>query len=708
MEKHTTTKTTKEEQLQKQKEEQAAELEDRIIYAEANKDGKDSRSALANGGCGVCERQGFPIFLVRKAPISKNFNLAQKMGETIKLLEDNREPPIDLVTHKYVYRTLRVGYVYILVKHKTKGWEFLGYEVTPSGVFRHKTITDLKERNIKEIPESCTKDGNHHIPGSFINIDTSIYEGEAYIAYTRRAWSQGKNSTIEKYLKLMNESSITIEVPSRKRSSSTTGDSSTKEHFEIDIRLEKAIKRFTKINLNQEAYKDPSKLTDGGKRSFEFQKLKSDNSLLELAADPRFIITHDGKKRLLSSKNFITAHKFNSLRDRSNANNKEFLATSFVLDAQIEKLEQTREYKVPVVVLEDTFGIAEELSLQRQLRIEPIAQLVIKSEEIYNQKIDEHFNKILGSKRVDIPSHEDENDENVNQPKNTPNSNNIMISQDYNYYYNATLAAGVNADYFREKTLHKRKTLSLINEYRNQIKAIELSKAREELEYDYISESRIGINRQTSVWPKTEYLLSKGYFEVPMTAEEKINHLKKINKKDGFFKKAEYFDVKAFKHNSIINGRAELDALMRTSKHLEKYEKLLKPGAETQFTNLEKNRYNAIISSINHFSQDYLYYLLWLLGFPFLSKHTPDKMSQFNDCKFWLIECDTNCSNNHVGYLSDFLAIIDFTCIGGVTNPIQIALWENLINYDDGIFYHLLDGRSNSFWELIIKKRLNI
>ncbi|OCF96476.1 hypothetical protein [Gilliamella sp. wkB308] len=180
------------------------------------------------------------------------------------------------------------------------------------------------------------------------------------------------------------------------------------------------------------------------------------------------------------------------------------------------------------MVQEDPFGIAEELSLQRQLRIEPIAQLVIKSEEIYNQKIDEHFNKILGSKRVDRPSHEDEN---VNQPQNTPNSNKIIISQDYNYYYNATLAAGVNADYFREKTLHKRKTLSLINEYRNQIKAIELSKAQEELEYDYISESRIGINRQTSVWPKTKYLLSKGYFEVPMTAEEKLNHLKKLIKR---------------------------------------------------------------------------------------------------------------------------------------------------------------------------------
>lgn len=215
---------------------------------------------------------------------------------------------------------------------------------------------------------------------------------------------------------------------------------------------------------------------------------------MELAADPRFIITHDGKKRLLSSKNFITAHKFNSLRDRSKTNSKEFLATSFVLDAQIEKLEKTRQYKVPVVVVEDTFGIAEELSLQRQLRIEPIAQLVIKSEEIYNQKIEEHFNKILGSKRVHRISHEETNDENVNQ---SPNSNNLMISQDYDYYYNATLAAGVNEDYFKEETLHKRKTLSLINEYRNQIKAIELSKAQEEPEYDYISKTNIGAYEQT-------------------------------------------------------------------------------------------------------------------------------------------------------------------------------------------------------------------
>lgn len=143
--------------------EKQADLIDKIIYAEADTGNKDSRSDLAQGGCGVCERKGFPLFLVRKAPISLDYPFAGDSSQMRSLVKDNREPEAGLITHRYVYRTLRVGYVYILVKHKQKGWEFLGYEITPSGVYRHKSITDVKERNIKEIPQSCTKDNHHHI-----------------------------------------------------------------------------------------------------------------------------------------------------------------------------------------------------------------------------------------------------------------------------------------------------------------------------------------------------------------------------------------------------------------------------------------------------------------------------------------------------------------------------------------------------------------
>ena len=348
--------TEQTETISKEKQKKAEDLEDRIIYGELDK-GKDSHSPLANGNCGVCERKGFPIFLVRKAPVSASFISAHNIGlAEKKLSDDNREPEVDLITHKYVYRTLRVGYVYILVKHKQKGWEFMGYEVTPSGVFRHKTITDVKERNVKEIPTGCTEgSNNHHIPGSFINIDTSVYEGEAYIAYTRRAWSQGKNSTIEKYLKLMNESSLTIDLPSKKEQDSSESQDEAAQVVERNtktIELDTALKRFTKINLNEESYKDPDKLTEGGKRSFRFSQLKSANSLLELAVDPKMIVHNDNEnndednqKELIQDENtFITAHKFNSLRDRKgkgaekgNGVEYEYEAESTKLRDQIEK-----------------------------------------------------------------------------------------------------------------------------------------------------------------------------------------------------------------------------------------------------------------------------------------------------------------------------------------------------------------------------------
>lgn len=64
--------TEQTETISKEKQKKAEDLEDRIIYGELDK-GKDSHSPLANGNCGVCERKGFPIFLVRKAPVSATF-----------------------------------------------------------------------------------------------------------------------------------------------------------------------------------------------------------------------------------------------------------------------------------------------------------------------------------------------------------------------------------------------------------------------------------------------------------------------------------------------------------------------------------------------------------------------------------------------------------------------------------------------------------
>ncbi|MFQ0996129.1 toxin VasX [Gilliamella sp. CG25] len=714
MEKQETNKTTEEEQQKKRKEEQAAELEDRIIYAEANKDGKDSRSALANGGCGVCERKGFPIFLVRKAPISTSFSLAQQMGEAIKFTDTKREPQVDLLTHKYVYRTLRVGYVYILVKHKTKGWEFLGYEVTPSGVFRHKTITDLKERNVKEIPAACTKDGNnHHIPGSFINIDTSVYEGEAYIAYTRRAWSQGENSAVEKYLKLMNESSITIDLPSKQNQgndSSQNGQNSNTESAKRNtktIDLDTALKRFTKINLNQAAYKDPNQLTEGGKRSFEFNKLLSDNSLLELAAKPTTIVHNEGNddendnddKQLIENKNtFITAHKFNSLRDRHKANKKEYLDSCDVLKNQINTFEKDKRFVVPVVVIEDPFGIAEELSLQRQLKIEPITQLIIQSEEIYAKKIDENYKKIIeANKRLD-----EKYNAILNNKEPVSDKSIFDDINEHQYYdtYHSLSSNIISKEYFKEERLHKRKTLALINEYRNQIISSETAKAKDKVFYDYYTYIDTGQGPLFNNFPKSEGYLKQGFVEIAMSKEEKSKHLEKFKGLMGIT----YLDVRAFKQNNT----AEQAANENIEKQLEKYNSLINTSEEQNFIAKEQADYNKLVESIVKLSQDYFYYLTWLFGFNGCSQYAPSVINQYNDCEFWLIECDTNCSNNHVGYLTDFIKLIDFTCLGNVKMEEQSAVWDTLLNNADSLFYHLIDGQQGSFWELVFNKRLNI
>ncbi|WP_141677547.1 toxin VasX [Gilliamella sp. wkB7] len=717
--------TEQTETISKEKQKKAEDLEDRIIYGELDK-GKDSHSPLANGNCGVCERKGFPIFLVRKAPVSATFISKHNIGiAEKKLSEDNREPEVDLITHKYVYRTLRVGYVYILVKHKQKGWEFMGYEVTPSGVFRHKTITDVKERNVKEIPTDCTKDGNnHHIPGSFINIDTSVYEGEAYIAYTRRAWSQGKNSTIEKYLKLMNESSLTIDLPSKKEQDSSESQDEAAQVVERNtktIELDTALKRFTKINLNEESYKDPDKLTEGGKRSFRLKSLESEksllnsNSLLELAVDPKMIVHNDNEnndedkqKELIQDENtFITAHKFNSLRDRKgkgaekgNGVEYEYEAESTKLRDQIEKFQQSGKYVVPVVIVEDPFGIAEELSLQRQLKIEPIAQSVVRAEEIYNKKIDEHFRKLFESnKRLDEKLKESL-DENIE--KSEEKTSDI---EDYKPAYHAIEKTSVaKSKYFSEERLHLRKTLSLINDYRNQIESIEISQAKDIIHYEYLTEVIFRGEPERTSWKGVNAYLAQGYIEIPMSAEEKQKHLEDVKAKRPPGSQVRYLDVRKFRLDNTV-GQATKEKI---AKERAKYDNLLDLEKERQFLEEDKADYNAILESISNFSQDYFYYLTWLFGYEGCSEYAPKSINKFNDCEFWLIECDTNASNNHVGYLTDFLALIDFAYLGGIKTEEQTAVWDSLLNNKNSLLYHIIDGKKGSFWELVLHKRLKI
>ncbi|MBI0059543.1 hypothetical protein, partial [Gilliamella sp. B14384G12] len=178
--------------------------------------------------------------------------------------------------------------------------------------------------------------------------------------------------------------------------------------------------------------------------------------------------------------------------------------------------------------------------------------------------------------------------------------------EEYKPAYHAVVKTSVaKSKYFSEERLHLRKTLSLINDYRNQIESIEISKAKDITYYDYIYTGRWDSRDITLSWTETKTYLNQGYIEIPMSEEEKRKHLEekndpKTNKTNIFYK-----DVRAFRlENTIVQATKE-----KIAKERAKYDNLLDLEKERQFLEEDKEDYNAILESISNFSQDYFYYL---------------------------------------------------------------------------------------------------
>ena len=131
--------------------------------------------------CRLCDREGFPIYLLRKSVIRKK---AWNVPWSNKVPEDVAKQPKNLLKeHEYTLRNVRQGYIYVLVESKEGNKEFLGYEVTPEGAFRQRPLENMLINKCKPMSASCIK-SNHHIPASFINIDNPIdQEGLEYVDY---------------------------------------------------------------------------------------------------------------------------------------------------------------------------------------------------------------------------------------------------------------------------------------------------------------------------------------------------------------------------------------------------------------------------------------------------------------------------------------------------------------------------------------------
>jgi len=113
-------------------------------------------------GCKACKREGVAIFPLRVAAVPKplvNTGWAPSVPKQDSELTGGE--------YKYALRTLREGYLYVLLDNTY--WQ--GYQVTPEGALRMFNAEEMPEgEKVESLSEACLTQ-NHEIVAGFINID---------------------------------------------------------------------------------------------------------------------------------------------------------------------------------------------------------------------------------------------------------------------------------------------------------------------------------------------------------------------------------------------------------------------------------------------------------------------------------------------------------------------------------------------------------
>ncbi|PVZ36863.1 toxin VasX, partial [Pseudomonas sp. URIL14HWK12:I11] len=104
------------------------------------------------GRCATCQRSGLPILPLRTA-------FAPPAGDIEADVTSARLGRL---------RTLRQGYLYVLLDAQV--WQ--AYAVTEQGLLRQFVPLQMPLDPPAPIAEHCIRE-NHHLPASFINIDTA-------------------------------------------------------------------------------------------------------------------------------------------------------------------------------------------------------------------------------------------------------------------------------------------------------------------------------------------------------------------------------------------------------------------------------------------------------------------------------------------------------------------------------------------------------
>ena len=363
----------------------------------------------AAGKCPVCERKGIPVFLLRQAVIKlapfdgakSDLDYQSLANYAQKINFKNRMPDEPLKDYGYILRTLRNGYVYVMQQKgddiNTRMLE--AYECI-DGALRLKDAYSLSGTEPRPLSKACYN-ACHSIPASFINLDDRVYTN-AWVAYVSQPWS---SETINQYIK---------------------------EQDKL------ALSRFTHIDITK-LKDDPDQATNN--RAVPFADIFGKADDTESVSN---VLEFRIKKDPLT--NFKSAHPFVSLY-----NQKRLFAYH---------VNQLSDSSCGVVV-EDTFGIAEELNSQRLSHL-----------HIFNEKPLTDDELKLAEESIDNLDDIDKETKIYEQrAKNMLKTINPYLQQRFKYY-----EAGM---------LKKRMIFELMTQYRQSIVTFydrEIAKVEEEIE----------------------------------------------------------------------------------------------------------------------------------------------------------------------------------------------------------------------------------
>lgn len=373
----------------------------------------------AKGNCLACGRVGIPVFLLRQAVVKTQSSLTKSIDPIYQELADytknldfnNRKPGGELEYYSYVLRTLRDGYVYVMhqLDDDINSRIFHVYECI-EGALRLRKLHELTNTQPRPISKAC-KNACHTIPASFINLEE--HYTYAWVAYSSQPWSE---KTINDYLK-QQDSNI--------------------------------LSRFTKINIKQ--FKD-SPVEATGNRSVPFKDIFGSNYQESYNDDSKVLEFRFGERGLNS---FESVHSFISLKNQK----------------QNYALHASQLYKGgrPIscgVVLEDTFGIAQELNSQRISQL----QIFINQEDDKDNKKNEQ-----NDQPCDIFSLKDATQIYQKRGEQLYNKVNPILKRRFKYY---------QPDMFKKRTI-----LQIIENYRTSIEnAYDTEIARLQEWYDYVKD----------------------------------------------------------------------------------------------------------------------------------------------------------------------------------------------------------------------------